>query len=131
MYTLDEVTKCLTLQQSVSSVPDDFDANQNSTSRCLMIPDGRVLYVANRGHDSIAGFTIDQASGRLKRISVTPTEANPRSFTITRDGRHLYAAGEASDRVTGYRITGSGELTRFSTVESGPVSWAILAVDPK
>lgn len=101
MYTLDEVTKCLTLQQSVSSLPEDFDANQNSTSRCLMTPDGRVLYVANRGHDSIARFTIDQASGRLKRISVTPTEANPRSFTISRDGRHLYAAGEASGRVTG------------------------------
>ena len=94
-----------------------------------MTPNGSVLYVANRGHNSIAGFTIDQTSGRLKRISMTPTEANPRSFTITRDGRHLYVAGEASGRVTGYRITGSGELSSISTVESGPVSWAVLAVD--
>ena len=129
MYSLDDLTRGLTLQQSVSSVPEDFNANENSTSRCLMTPNGSVLYVANRGHNSIAGFTIDQTSGRLKRISMTPTEANPRSFTITRDGRHLYVAGEASGRVTGYRITGSGELSSISTVESGPVSWAVLAVD--
>lgn len=94
-----------------------------------MTPDGRFLYIANRGHNSIAGFAIDQSSGRLKRISVTPTEAVPRSFTITRDGRHLYAAGEASGRVAGYRITDTGELSAITTTESGPISWAVLAVE--
>ena len=131
MYTHDKITKHLTLQQSVSSLPEEFDANQNSTSDCLMTADGKFLYVANRGHDSIAGFAIDPTSGQLTLISVTPTEANPRSFTITRDGRHLYAAGEASGRVTGYRITGIGELSRISTIDSGPISWAVLAVDPQ
>ena len=131
MYTHDKITKHLTLQQSVSALPEEFDANQNSTSDCLMTADGKFLYVANRGHDSIAGFAIDPTSGQLTLISVTPTEANPRSFTITRDGRHLYAAGEASGRVTGYRITGIGELSRISTIESGPISWAVLAVDPQ
>lgn len=131
MYTHDTITKHLTLQQSVSSLPEEFDANQNSTSDCLMTADGKFLYVANRGHDSIAGFAIDPTSGQLTLISVTPTEANPRSFTITRDGRHLYAAGEASGRVTGYRVTGIGELSRISTIESGPISWAVLAVDPQ
>lgn len=129
MYTLDAVTTGLTLQQSVSSLPEDFDANQNSTSRCLMPPDGRFLYVANRGHNSIAGFAIDQTSGLLKRISVTRAEANPRSFTITHDGRYLYAAGEESGCVACFRITDSGELSPFSTIDSGPVSWAILAVE--
>ncbi len=131
MYRRDPVSKSLTLQQSISSVPDHFDASQNSTARCLITGDGKFLYVSNRGHNSVAGFAIDPESGRLTRIRVTPTEAIPRSFTITQDGRHLYCAGEGSGKVASYRITESGELTHFSTVESGPVSWAILAVDPK
>lgn len=129
MYSRDEITIKLTLQQSISSLPEEFDANQNSTAECLMTPDGKFLYVANRGHNSIAGFAIDPSSGRLNRISVTPTEAVPRSFTITRDGRHLYAAGEASGRVAGYRITDTGELSQISRIESGPISWAVLAVE--
>lgn len=88
------------------------------------------LHVANRGHNSIAGFEINAESGELTRVSITPTEAVPRSFTITRDGRHLFAAGEASGRVVGYRIEQTGELSAISTIDSGPVSWSILAVDP-
>jgi 6-phosphogluconolactonase len=130
MFSRDEEMQ-LTLRQSVSSLPEDFDTKQNSTSRCLMTPNGKLLYVANRGHNSIAGFSIDQASGQLSRVSVTPTEAVPRSFAITRDGRHLYAAGEASGHVTAYRITGRGELESIHRVESGPVSWAIVAVETR
>lgn len=131
MYQRDGRPKTLTLTQSVSSIPDGSDASQNSTARCLMTPDGRHLYVANRGHNSIAGFVIDPTDGRLKRISVTPTEAIPRSFTITPDGRHLYVAGEASGRVACYQIADNGELTPIGVIDSGPVSWAILAVDPR
>ncbi|MEZ6035290.1 MAG: beta-propeller fold lactonase family protein [Planctomycetaceae bacterium] len=131
MYNRNAVSKSLSLSQSSSSVPDDFDANKNSTARCLITPNGRFLYVANRGHDSIAGYEIDKMSGQLTQIAVTPTEAVPRSFTITPDGRHLYVAGEASGRVAGYRTTVAGKLEPVSTIESGPVSWAILAVDPQ
>lgn len=131
MYTRDEVTHCLTLRQSVSSLPDDFDALQNSTSRCLMTPQGQFLYVANRGHNSVAGFAIDPNSGRLTGISITPTEAVPRSFTISPDGRHLYAAGESSGRLAAYRIAENGELKPLSSIQSGPISWAVLAIDPQ
>lgn len=129
MYRRDPVTFHLTLQQSASSLPPEFDASQNSTARCLISPDGKFLYVANRGHNSIAGFAIDQTTGELQRIGVTPTEAVPRSFTITRDGRHLYAAGEASGRVAAYAISDTGTLEPVAVTASGPVSWAILEVE--
>lgn len=127
LFTRDETLR-LALRQSVSSLPKDFDPHQNSTSDCLMTPDGMFLYVANRGHNSIAGFSIDQQSGELSRVCVIPTEAVPRSFAISRDGRHLYAAGESSGHVTAYRITDSGHLESIDRVESGPVSWAIITV---
>jgi 6-phosphogluconolactonase len=89
------------------------------------------LYVANRGHNSIAGFLVNQSDGRLTRVSITPTEAVPRSFTISPDGRHVYVAGEASGKVASYAIQSDGELKPLAVVDSGPISWAILAVDVK
>ncbi|MFN9721523.1 MAG: lactonase family protein, partial [Planctomycetota bacterium] len=118
----------LRLLQSVSSLPDDFDALQNSTAECLLTHDGRFLYVANRGHNSLAGYTVDGESGKLTRISLTPTEAVPRSFAISSDDRFLYSAGEESGNVACFRIESDGRLTRFDTVESGPVSWCIACV---
>lgn len=94
-----------------------------------MTPDGRFVYVANRGHDSIAGFSVDGNTGRLTSLGQTPTEQTPRSFTISPDGRFLYAAGQASGRVAAFRILSTGQLERFATCESGPVSWWALAID--
>lgn len=129
MYSRDSKSLRLKQEQSVLSLPETFDANQNSTAECLLTPDGKFLYVANRGHNSIAGFSVDPSNGRLTRVSITPTEAVPRSFTISPDGRHLYVAGEASGRVASYAIQASGELKPLAVVDSGPISWAILAVD--
>ena len=129
LYARDSKTMQLKQEQSVLSLPETFDASQNSTAECLLTPDGKFLYVANRGHNSIAGFSVNHSNGRLTRISITPTEAVPRSFTISADGRQLYVAGEASGRVASYAIQASGELKPLAVVDSGPISWAIIAVD--
>lgn len=129
LYARDARTMQLKQEQSVLSLPATFEANQNSTAECLLTPDGKFLYVANRGHNSIAGFSINQSTGRLARISITSTEPVPRSFTISPDGRHLYVAGEASGRVAWYGIQSGGQLTPKGVIDSGPVSWSILAVD--
>ena len=128
-YECDLQSGQLRLVHSVRSLPGDFDAMQNSTAECLLTSDGRFLYVANRGHNSLAGFSVDQKSGRLDLISITPTEAVPRSFAITRDNRFLYAAGEATGKIACFRIEPDGKLTRFETLDSGPVSWCITCVE--
>lgn len=127
-YECDRQSGQLRLLQSVGSLPKDFDALQNSTAECLLTSDGKFLYVANRGHNSLAGFAVDQTSGKLTLVSITPTEAVPRSFAISRDNRFLYAAGEATGKVACFRIESDGRLNRFDTVDSGPVSWCITCV---
>jgi 6-phosphogluconolactonase len=94
-----------------------------------MTADGRFVYVANRGHDSLAGFAIDQQTGRVRALGQTATEQTPRSFTIDPSGRFLYAAGEGSGRIAAYRIEPDGALNRLSTYDPGPVPWCVLAVD--
>jgi len=115
--------------QTLSTLPAGFDGSRNATARCEMTPNGRFVYVANRGHDSIACFAIDQNTGRVTSLGQIPTEKTPRSFTIEPRGRFLYAAGQGSGRIAAFRILDDGKLARFATYESGPVSWWALAVD--
>ena len=118
----------LQLKQTVSTIPDDFDGAANSTARCLMSPDGRFVYVANRGHNSIACFSVDAETGRVQSVGRIPTEAVPRSFSIDATGTHLYVAGQASGRLAAYRIEPTGQLRPLAVYDSGPVSWAVQCV---
>ena len=62
-------------------------------------PDGRTLYVSNRGHDSIAVYAIDSA-GALSLLQLQSTEGSwPRNFGIDPSGRWLLVANERSDSV--------------------------------
>lgn len=129
VFAIDGSTGSLDRIQTLSTLPDGFDGTQNSTARCQMTRDGRFVYVSNRGHNSIACFSIDQETGLVTLLEQEPTEAVPRSFTIDASGRFLYAAGEASGRLAGFRILVDGSLERFGTWESGPVSWWAICVE--
>lgn len=115
--------------QTLSSLPDGFDKELNATARCEMTPNGRFIYVANRGHESIACYAINQQTGLAKSLGQVSTEKTPRSFTIDPTGRFLYAAGQSSGRIASFRILADGMLERFATDEAGPVAWWVLAVD--
>ncbi len=129
VFAVDGKSATLRRMQTLSTIPSGFDGDRNSTARCEITPNGRFVYVANRGHDSIAGFAIDQKTGRVTSLGQTPTEKTPRSFAIDPSGRFLYAAGQASGRIAALRINQDGTLKQFATYESGPVSWWALAID--
>ena len=118
----------LQLAQTVSTIPADFDGTVNTTARCLISPDGRFVYVANRGHNSVACYAVDAETGRVRSLGQVSTEAVPRSFTIDSTGRHLYVAGQASGKIAAYRIEESGRLRPLAAYDSGPVPWAVQCV---
>ncbi|HTH65681.1 MAG TPA: lactonase family protein [Gemmatimonadales bacterium] len=61
---------------------------------------GRALYVSNRGHDSIAVFSVAESTGALALDQVVPTEGNwPRNFSLHPTGRWLLVANQRSDSV--------------------------------
>ena len=129
VYSIDARSGRLTSLQTLSTLPDGFDGERNATARCEMTPDGRFVYVANRGHESIACFAINQKTGRATSLGQVATERTPRSFTIEPRGRYLYAAGQSSGRIASFRILKDGRLERFATDEAGPVAWWVIAVD--
>lgn len=103
-YGWDAASGTLTPIQLLSSLPDTF-FGVNTTAEIQVSPSGRHVYISNRGHDSIAIFAIDQASGRLAPLGWQSTRGRqPRFFTLDPWGRFLCAANELTDTIEVFRI---------------------------
>lgn len=106
----------LTELQTVSTLPDKLkDSPQPgySTAEIQVHPSGRFLYASNRGHDTIAVFTIDQESGKLTPAEHEPTRGrSPRSFAIDPTCGFLVGANQLTNSIVVFRIDQeSGTLT--------------------
>jgi len=119
----------LTRLQNIVTLPDGF-TGRIATADLHLTPDARFLYVSNRdvtdrkartGRDSIVGFSVDAATGRLALIGRFPCEHVPRSFVLDETGRFLYVAGQSDDRLGLYGINPTtGHLTKLTQYETGP-----------
>ena len=119
----------LATKQIVPSVPDTWTGG-GACAQMLLSPDSRFLYVANRGHNSIAGFSINKRDGIVSPIGYFATEANPRSFAIHPNGKWLYAGGQDTGKLAIFdRNRDDGTLLKRETVESGKRPWWLQLVD--
>jgi 6-phosphogluconolactonase len=104
-FRYDEQNGALDELEVLSTLPAGASREKCSTAEIAVEPGGRFVYVSNRGHDSIAIFGIDQASGRLTAAGHTPTQGRtPRNFAIDPTGTFLYAANQESDTIVHFRI---------------------------
>jgi 6-phosphogluconolactonase len=97
--------------QAISTLPADFTDN-NQGSAIHISSDGKFVYAANRGHDSIAIFQVDE-SHKLSFIEHTSTEGNwPRDFMLDPSEKFLIATNQNSSNVTLFsRDEETGRLT--------------------
>ena len=127
-YRLDRASGTLSAAGTVPSLPAGVTV-RNTCSQIYLTPSGRFLYVGNRGHNSIAGFSVDPANGRLTPAGHAPTEAVPTAFGLDSTGTFLFSAGTASGRLASYRIDGAtGALSPLETYTVGRRPAAVLAV---
>jgi 6-phosphogluconolactonase len=98
--------------QTISTLPKDFSGVNNS-AEIFAHPNGRFLYVSNRGHDSIAVFAIDSKKGTLTTVEQASTQGKmPRGFAIDPTGAFLLAANQNTNNAILFRIDQkSGRLT--------------------
>jgi 6-phosphogluconolactonase len=105
VMTYDAERGALEEVQTLSTLPGGVANEGFSTAHILVGPDGRFVYVSNRGHDSIAIFAVDLGTGRLTPVGHEPTRGRtPRNFAIDPAGRYLYAANQGSDTIVQFRI---------------------------
>ncbi len=117
-YRLDTSSGTLTAFQTIATLPEGY-SERNTCSQIQISPSGKFLYAPNRGHNSIAGFSVD-ASGRLTAIGQVPTEDRPSAFSLDPQGNFLVAAGSETDRLASYRVNGdTGELTPLEIYSVG------------
>ena len=110
----DPVTGALRVVQTLSTLPAAFKG-ENFPADIHVAPSGRTLYVSNRGHNSVAVFSIG-ASGTLALQQVMSTGGDwPRNFGIDPTGRWLLVANQRSGSVVVFaRDMVSGHLTPTS-----------------
>ena len=100
-----------TARQVITTLVNHY-AGHNTTAEIAVSPDGRHLYVSNRGQDSIVQFAVSQDSGALGYAGHFPTGGErPRFFALGPDFRHLYVANQESDSITVFHVDrSSGSL---------------------
>jgi 6-phosphogluconolactonase len=130
-YRVDRASGTLSAVETLPSLPKGVTV-RNTCSQIHLTPSARFLYVGNRGHNSIAGFAVDPATGRLTPAGHAPTEAVPTAFGLDSTGSFLFAAGTATGRLASYRVDGgTGALTPLDIYTVGRRPAAVLAVPVK
>lgn len=85
-------------------LPDDV-TGPVYPSEVVVSHDGRFLWAANRGHDSIAVLALDETRERAELVTTVPCGGHwPRDLALDPTGRRLYAANERSGDVTWFDI---------------------------
>ena len=110
-YRWDAERGALAPMQVITTLPTDF-TGYSTTAEIAVAPDGRFVYCSNRGHDSVAIYAADNASGLLAPVGWQPTlGSGPRFVCLDPAGRFLYAANEQGDTVVTFRVdAASGKL---------------------
>lgn len=124
MYVIDELDSTLVVfhydaaagsfapRQTVSTLPEGYNGEKWAAD-IHVHPTGRFVYASNRGHDSLAAFSIDPADGSVTSIGIVSSGgAVPRNFGIDPSGRWLIAANQNGNNLVVFAIDpASGRLT--------------------
>lgn len=98
--------------QTLSTLPKPVAGN--TTAECLLHPNGRFVYVSNRGHNSIAVFRVGD-DRRLTAVGhITGDITIPRNFNIDPTGRWMLIASQEGGKVGVWELdekTGLGRET--------------------
>ena len=113
--------------QTHSTLPMHY-SGVNTCAQIRITSDGKFLYAPNRGHDSIACFSVNKSTGLLKSIGRTPTEATPRVLDVDMTGKYLYSAGLDSGYLSAFSIGDKGKLKFIDRYEVGKEPMWVLVV---
>ena len=115
--------------QSLSTLPMPVEGN--STAECILHPSGNFVYVSNRGHNSVAVFTVGPDRKLTAAGHVTGDIKTPRNFNVDPSGRWMLIASEAGAKVGVWEIdpkTGLAKETGTTVKVSKPVCVKFVAV---
>jgi 6-phosphogluconolactonase len=132
VFSFDPSKGSLRLLQTLSTLPSGFIGN-NDVAEIHVHPNGKVLYASNRGHDSIAVFSIDQMTGTISLAGHVSTQGKtPRNFELDPTGTCLLVANQDSGNLVFFSIdesTGHLTPTGQQLKVPSPVSLRLVATE--
>ncbi len=98
--------------QTISTLPQGF-SGKNSCADIHISPNGKFVYGSNRGHNSIAIFSVSETTRQLSLVGHESTRGEiPRNFMITPDGKKMLVANQNSSTIVVFDIDEkNGKLT--------------------
>ena len=131
VYAYDSQTGGLALLQQ-TYVAEPGTLQKPWAADLQLAPDGRHLYASERSMSLLTVFAVNPADGTLGPPQSITTEACPRSFTLSPDGKYLACVGQQSDYLSLYKLdaeTGMPQqLVRISVGKSP--SWVEIIQMP-
>ena len=96
---------------SVSTLPEGYKG-PSTAAEVKVHPSGKFVYASTRGPDTIAIFTVNAVTGKLRLVGHEPTQGKtPRDFAIDPTGRYLLVANQDGNNIVVFRINPeTGEL---------------------
>jgi 6-phosphogluconolactonase len=111
-FNFDPNTGALKAYQTISTLPTGFTGS-SSCAEIALSPDGRFLYGSNRGHNSLAIFSVSPRDHTISLVGHEPTGGKtPRGFEMDPSGNFLIVANQDSNSLVVFkRNAKTGKLT--------------------
>ena len=131
VFDYDSKNGLIELRQIISSERSTYCGMYTKASEIEVHPNGKFLYVSNRGDDTIGIFSIDADTGLLTPIEWKETDGGiPRFFCLSEDGSHIYVGNQKSANVADFLVDSeTGKLTRSGGLKPVPCPTWILFSD--
>lgn len=130
VFDYDAELGAMSAKQTLLAVPKAELAKEKfkSASEIRVHPNGRFVYSANRGHDTITAYRVDQKTGQLTVIEREHVRgATPRNFNLDPSGKWLIAGGQASHTLASFTVDQeTGELSYNQNVVFVPSPICVL-----
>jgi 6-phosphogluconolactonase len=117
VFAFDSGTGLLTQVQDVPTLPASF-TGMNTTAQILAHKSGKFVYISNRGHNSIAIFSVDAATGMLTLVEHQMVGAHPRNFNFDPTGTLLLVASRDEGTIAIFKI----DQTTGKLTQAGPAT---------
>ncbi len=115
VFEYDPINGTMSPKQTIETVPAvELEREKaKSASEIRVHPNGKFVYAANRGHDTITVFSVDPSNGNLKWVQCENTRcATPRNFNLSLDAKWLLVAGQLSNTLGLFSVDPeSGRMT--------------------
>jgi 6-phosphogluconolactonase len=108
----------------IPTLPPDFFGS-STVAAIAVTPDGRFVYLSNRGHDSVVICAVEPGRFTLRPIGWVGTRGTtPRFMTLDPTGQTLFVANETSNNIVAFHIdpaTGALTPTGLQVATGSPV----------